>query len=62
MARPELTVMVNMAFDVDKNTAETCLRLVEAYVNRYGVDILCTVQEDGKRSFAYTEKNGGVDD
>ena len=54
----ELTVTINAKLDVDRKTAETCLRLVEAYVNANGVNIICTQQESGELSFAYEEKDG----
>lgn len=49
----ELTVTINAKLDVDRKTAETCLRLVEAYVNANCVDIICTVKENGEKSFKY---------
>lgn len=54
----ELTVTINAKLDVDRKTAETCLRLVEAYVNANGVDLICTRHENGELSFEYTEQGG----
>ena len=53
MSKSELTVTINAKLDVDRKTAETCLRLVEAYVNANGVDLICTVEENGEYSFKY---------
>ena len=33
MDNAQLTVTINAKLDVDRKTAETCLRLVEAYLN-----------------------------
>lgn len=49
----ELTVTINAKLDVDRQTAETCLRLVEAYVNANGLNIICTHKENGELSFKY---------
>lgn len=53
MAKTQLTVTINAMLDVDRKTAETCLRLVEAFVNANPVDLICTKQEDGKLGFEY---------
>lgn len=54
-----LTVTINAKLDVDRKTAETCLRLVEAYVNANGVRIICNRKENGEEeySFEYPNKN-----
>lgn len=49
----ELTVTINAKLDVDKKTAETCLRLVEAFVNANGVNIMCDREENGELHFYY---------
>lgn len=49
----ELTVTINAKLDVDRKTAETCLRLVEAYTNANGVKIVCTHEENGEVSLRY---------
>ena len=53
MAKSELTVTINAKLDVDRKTAETCLRLVEAFVNANSVDLICHKQENGEREFKY---------
>lgn len=60
-AASELTVTINAKLDVDKKTAETCLRLVEAYVNANGLDILCTKEENGEMSLAYKYPDGSCE-
>ena len=52
-ATSELTVTINAKLDVDKKTAETCLRLVEAYVNANGVRLMCSHEENGEVSLKY---------
>lgn len=49
----ELTVTINAKLDVDRKTAETCLRLVEAYVNANGVRLMCDHEENGEVSLRY---------
>ena len=49
----ELTVTINAKLDVDRKTAETCLRLVEAYVNANPVDLICHKQDNGELEFEY---------
>lgn len=52
--KPQLTVTINARLDVDRNTAETCLRLVEAYVNgHHPVKIECQQQENGELKFQF---------
>ena len=58
MAKPELTVTINATLDVDKRTAETCLRLVEAYVNANNVYIMCNRTPDGETVYWYEERDG----
>ena len=61
MAKNEtkLTVTINAKLDVDRKTAETCLRLVEAYVNANDVQIICNRKDNGEEeySFEYPNKN-----
>ena len=59
MAKTEITVNVNAKLDVDRKTAETCLRLVEAYVNANNVYIMCRTEPNGEVSYWYEEKGGG---
>jgi hypothetical protein len=49
----ELTVTINAKLDVDRKTAETCLRLVEAFVNANGVEILAEREPGGEVHYAY---------
>ena len=49
----ELTVTINAKLDVDRKTAETCLRLVEAFVNANDADIVCHKQDNGEIVFEY---------
>ena len=53
MAKSELTVTINAKLDVDRKTAETCLRLVEAFVNANPVDLICNSQENGELEFEF---------
>ena len=57
----ELTVTINAKLDVDRKTAETCLRLVEAYVNANGVRINCTHYENGEVSFVFDEPSADAE-
>lgn len=52
----EITVEVKAELKVDRKTAETCLKLVELYVNQNKTDIIGTRHEDGTLSFEYKEK------
>lgn len=58
MAKSELTVTINAKLDVDRKTAETCLRLVEAYVNANPVELICHKQENGELYFEYMCNRG----
>lgn len=58
MADTELKVTIKAKFDVDKKTAETCLRLVEMYVNANNVYIMCNKSPNGEVSYWYEEKDG----
>ena len=58
MAKSELAVTINAKLDVDRKTAETCLRLVEAYVNANNVYIMCRTDPNGEVSYWYEEKGG----
>ena len=61
MAISELTVTINAKLDVDRKTAETCLRLVEAFVNANPVDLICHKQENGELAFEYMFRGGAED-
>ena len=60
MAKSELTVTINARLDVDHKTAETCLRLVEAFVNANPVDIVCHRKETGEMEFEYVFRGSGA--
>lgn len=54
--RPELTVNVNCDLTVTKETAETCLKLVELFVNSHnGLDVCGNRNDDGSVSFYFKE-------
>lgn len=55
MANSQLTVTINAKLDVDRKTAETCLRLVEAYVNANSVMVEVHRKEDGEYEFCFVE-------
>ena len=57
----ELTVTINAKLDVDRKTAETCLRLVEAFVNANPVDLLCHKLDNGELEFEYMCRGGKED-
>jgi hypothetical protein len=61
MAKSELTVTINAKLDVDRKTAETCLRLVEAFVNANPVDLICHKRENGELEFEYMFRGGAED-
>jgi hypothetical protein len=52
----EIVVDVKAKLDVDRKTAETCLRLIEFYVNANGVNIIVHKNDDGELSFEFEEK------
>lgn len=52
----ELTITVNAKLDIDKQTAETCLKIVELYVNQNGLDIIGCQHNDGTVSFEFHGK------
>ena len=57
----KLTVTINAKLDVDRKTAETCLRLVEAFVNANPVDLICHRRENGELSYEYMFRWGEAD-
>ena len=61
MAKSELTVTINAKLDVDRKTAEICLRLVEAFVNENPVDLICHRHESGELEFEYVFRGGAED-
>lgn len=48
-----ITVMVNMRLDADKNTADTCLRVVEAYINAHGLKVVQNRLDNGEMELKY---------
>lgn len=59
MARIDIaTVEVKANVTVDKATAETCLKLVEMYVNQSRTNILGHTKEDGSVSFEFVNQLG----
>ena len=58
----QLTVTVNAKLDVDAKTAETCLRLVEAFVNAHEeVCVMCEHQDNGEIHFYFDYGEEGAD-
>ena len=47
---------VSVSLKVDDRTAETCLRLVEMYVNQTGAEVIGHREPDGMISFEYRYK------
>lgn len=53
MAQPELKVKV-IKLDVDENTAEACLRIVESYVNNHSnVEIIGERLKNGLKTYRF---------
>lgn len=58
MAKVEdITVEVKANMNVDKTTAETCLKLVELYINQNGVDLIGNTKIDGTIGLVFEERN-----
>lgn len=56
MKLQELTVNVNCDLTVSKETAETCLKLVELFVNSHeGLDVYGERNDDGSVSLYFKE-------
>lgn len=50
MARiDDLSITINASFHIPKETVETCLRLVEIYMNDTGELLMCDRQSDGSK-------------
>lgn len=49
----ELKVNITAKMEVDRRTAETCLRLVEIFVNQSGVNVVADKLENGELRFHY---------
>ena len=52
----EITVDVKAKLSVDRKTAETCLRLLEIYVNENNVEIIGHRKEDGTNKFEFVSQ------
>lgn len=52
----DLTVKVKAKLDVDRKTAEACLKLVEIYVNASGVNVAVHRKDDGELSFEFEDR------
>lgn len=62
MKPQELTVNVNCDLTVTKETAETCLKLVELYVNSHeNLDVYGNRNVDGSLSLYFKEKSDYTD-
>lgn len=57
MAASEIEVKIKAKFDVDKQTAETCLKLVEMYVNANNVTLVHGKRENGETYFEYRSED-----
>ena len=52
----DFEVACNLKFDVDKGTAEVCLKLVETYINANNLDVLCHDSKDGTTTLKFAER------
>ena len=52
----ELTIEVKAGINIDRKTAETCLKLVELYVNNTGNVIVAHREENGTLTFSFIEE------
>lgn len=48
-----IEIIVNMRLDADIKTAETCLRVVEAYINAHGLKVVQEELESGEVDLNY---------
>lgn len=57
----DVTVNINCNISVSRETAETCLKLVQSYVNETGTDVFCEKKpETGELRLYFEEvKNNG---
>ena len=51
MARGKLEMSIGL--NVDRPTAEACLKLVELYINATNAEVICTRDADGTLTFEY---------
>jgi hypothetical protein len=49
----DLVLEVKAKLDVDRATAEACLKMVELYVNANSVNLVADKSEDGELKFRY---------
>ena len=54
-----LEIEVKAKMTVDRATAETCLKMVELYVNSSGVNVMVDRLENGELKFYYEPINTG---
>lgn len=53
----KLTMDIPINFDIDRSTAEACLKIVEIYMNRHSyLDIVGDRVEDGTLKFTFVNK------
>lgn len=56
MAATTIDIKVNCKIDVDRRTAETCLKLVEAYLNsNRNIHIYIGTRKDGTRELSFAD-------
>lgn len=53
MTKPDITIEVNAKLNVNRKTAETCLRLVESFCNENGVNLIGHRDKTGEVSFEF---------
>ena len=53
----EITIDVKANLNVDRRTAETCLRLVEIFCNENGVNLIGHHDENGEITFEFECRN-----
>ena len=51
--KTSIEVIVNMRLDADAKTAETCLRVVEAYINAHNLKVVQKELENGEVGLIY---------
>lgn len=57
----DITINVTANLNVDRRTAETCLRLVENFCNTNGISVIAHRGEDGYTTFEFDIKHKEVD-
>ena len=53
----DITIGIKAKLNIDRRTAETCLRLVENYCNENGVCIMCSRGMKGDVEFEFAQKS-----